>query len=231
MLKPSAKTPGGHRIYSNDDLMRMKHIQFLKQMGFSLQEIDEMLAIQDRNWSASLNNQLAYVLEEQEKLKLMEKYLRELIHGMAFEGKARGAAVHKLIQLSGHSQETKKKYRELLFKEHEQKLLSRLPNVSNDDPDSLEWIALIAQLKQNMDAGPNAPQVQRITRRILEKTDESFSGEDEFLDKLWAIRKCPEQSAQIGLYPLEPALLELFEQAYEIYLSRQRGQSEQKEHF
>ncbi|WP_019421521.1 MerR family transcriptional regulator [Paenibacillus sp. OSY-SE] len=229
LLNPSAKTPGGHRIYSHDDLMRLKHIQFLKQMGFRLQEIDEMLTIQDRDWSASLNNQLAYVLEEQEKLKQMENYLRELLHSMAFEGEAKGAAVRKLIQLSGRSQETRKKYRKLLFEEHEQKLVSRLPKVNGDDPDSLEWIGLIAQLRKNRDAGPDAPQVQRIVRRILEKTDESFSGEDEFLDKLWKIRKCPEQSAQIGMYPLEPELLELFEQAYEVYLTRQQTQHPEQE--
>ncbi|BFH14457.1 hypothetical protein J6TS7_33240 [Paenibacillus dendritiformis] len=33
----------------------------------------------------------------------------------------------------------------------------------------------------------------------------------------WA--KCPEQSAQVGMYPLEPELLELFEQAYNHYLA------------
>ncbi|WP_410453066.1 MerR family transcriptional regulator [Paenibacillus alvei] len=226
LLNPSAKTAGGHRIYSEDDLMKLKHIQFLKQMGFRLQEIDELLAMQDRDWFASLNNQLTYILEEQEKLKQMEQYLRELMHSMVFEGKAKGDAVQKLIQLSGHSKETRKKYRELMFKEHEQKLLSCLPNVSSDDPDSLEWIALIAQLKQNMDAGPDDPQTQRILRRMLEKADDSFSGEPEFLDKMWSVRKCPEQSAQIGLYPLEPELLEFVEQAYEIYLSRHRIRSE-----
>ncbi|BFH14456.1 hypothetical protein J6TS7_33250 [Paenibacillus dendritiformis] len=61
LLNPAGKTPGGHRLYSDDDLMRLKHIQFLKQTGFRLQEIDEMLAIHDLDWSASLHNQLAYV--------------------------------------------------------------------------------------------------------------------------------------------------------------------------
>ncbi|MGG4397955.1 MerR family transcriptional regulator [Paenibacillus thiaminolyticus] len=218
LLNPAGKTPGGHRLYSDEDLMRLKHIQFLKQMGFRLQEIDEMLAIHDLDWSASLNNQLAYVLEEQEKLKQMEMQLRELIHSMAVEGDAKGNAIQKLIQLSGRSQETRRKYRKLLFQEHEQKLMSHLPRVDGSDPDSLEWLGLIAQLRKHMDAGPASPQVQRIIRRIAEKIEESFPGEAEFLDRLWEIRKCPEQSAQVGMYPLEPELLELLERAYELYL-------------
>lgn len=229
LLKPSGKTPGGHRMYDEDDVMRLKYIQFLKQMGFRLKEIDEILTIQDKDWTVSLHNQLNYVLEQQEELKQMEKCLRELLHSMTIEGEAKGLAVQKLFQLSGQNQQEKKKYREFIFKQHEQKLLSRMPNVSGDDPDSFEWMGLIAQLKQNMDAGPHSVQVQRIVRRIVEKTEESFEGEDEFLDKMWEIRKCPEQSAQIGLYPLEPELLELLEQAYEIYLTRQRVLSEQAE--
>ncbi|WP_374017745.1 MerR family transcriptional regulator [Paenibacillus thiaminolyticus] len=178
-----------------------------------------MLAIHELDWSASLNNQLAYVLEEQEKLKQMEMQLRELIHSMAVEGDAKGNAIQKLIQLSGRSQETRRKYRKLLFQEHEQKLMSRLPRVDGSDPDSLEWLGLIAQLRKHMDAGPASPQVQRIIRRIAEKIEESFPGEAEFLNKLWEIRKCPEQSAQVGMYPLEPELLELFERASELYLA------------
>ncbi|MDG0876282.1 MerR family transcriptional regulator [Paenibacillus thiaminolyticus] len=229
LLNPSGKTPGGHRLYSDEDLMRLKHIQFLKLMGFRLQEIDEMLAIHDLDWSASLNNQLAYVMEEQEKLKQMEMQLRELIHSMAVEGDAKGNAIQKLIQLSGRSQETRRKYRKLLFQEHEQKLMSRLPRVDGTDPDSLEWLGLIAQLRKHMDAGPASPQVQRIIRRIAEKIEESFPEEPEFLDKLWEIRKCPEQSAQVGMYPLEPELLELFERAYELYLASEDVQQLERE--
>ncbi|WP_257348979.1 MerR family transcriptional regulator [Pseudalkalibacillus decolorationis] len=43
LLKPSGKTEGGHRLYSNEDVLRLQQIQFLKQMGFQLKEIQSLL--------------------------------------------------------------------------------------------------------------------------------------------------------------------------------------------
>ena len=59
--------------------------------------------------------------------------------------------------------------------------------MASDCSDSLEWIALIGQLKRYMKDGPKATKVQNIIRRMEENAEE-FEGEDEFLNKLWEIR-------------------------------------------
>ena len=43
LLKPSGKTEGGHRLYSEADVIRLQQILFLKEMGFSLKESANML--------------------------------------------------------------------------------------------------------------------------------------------------------------------------------------------
>ena len=53
--------------------------------------------------------------------------------------------------------------------------------MASDCSDSLEWIALIGQLKRYMKDGPKATKVQNIIRRMEEKCLEEFEGEDEFL--------------------------------------------------
>lgn len=47
LLKPSALTEGGHRIYSRDDLYPMQQIVTLKWMGFSLKQIVDLLQVYD----------------------------------------------------------------------------------------------------------------------------------------------------------------------------------------
>lgn len=39
LLKPSAHTASGHRLYTAADIARLHHILSLKQLGFSLEEI------------------------------------------------------------------------------------------------------------------------------------------------------------------------------------------------
>ena len=49
LLKPSGKTDGGHRLYSERDVVRLQQILFLKEMGFSLKEITNMLITDELN--------------------------------------------------------------------------------------------------------------------------------------------------------------------------------------
>src|SRR5690606_19400987 len=86
LLAVSFKTEGGHRLYTEEDLKKLQQIQFLKGMGYSLQNINDMLSDPKWNWSNSLKNQLVYIIEEQERLRSMESSLRELINSIAVEG-------------------------------------------------------------------------------------------------------------------------------------------------
>lgn len=100
LLTAPAKTEGGHRLYSEEELKKLQYIQFLKGMGYSLQDIKDMLLGSDWDWLASLQNQLVCIMEEQQRLKQIESSLRELINGIIVEGGDERAAVQKLIRLS-----------------------------------------------------------------------------------------------------------------------------------
>ncbi|MGC6588507.1 MerR family transcriptional regulator [Paenibacillus sp. Dod16] len=220
LLIPAAKTPGKHRIYRDEELKKLQQIQFLKRLGFSLQEISDMISNPEWNWSTSLMNQLDFVMNEQKKLNQMESALRAVLHSIAMEGETSWDVIQKLIHLSGRDPSLKHSLRKQMFEKREIELLSLLPNMNSTDPDSLEWIALLGQLKRRMQDGPDSPDVQRIVRRMDEKRLEVFEDEDPFIDKLWEIRKSPAQSEQMGLYPIEDALLHFMEQAFEIYVLR-----------
>ena len=47
LLRPSARTPGGFRLYTQDDVERLLLIRRMKPLGFTLEEMGELLSLID----------------------------------------------------------------------------------------------------------------------------------------------------------------------------------------
>ena len=60
LMKPSSKTEGGHRLYSEDDVLRLERILALKYMGFSLEQIKDILENSTSTWQESIQQQLEF---------------------------------------------------------------------------------------------------------------------------------------------------------------------------
>ena len=216
LITPASKTEGGHRLYTSEEIKKLQQVQFLKQSGLSLKEIKQMLDAADWDWRSSLEDQLAFVQKEHEKLERMEASLTALLHGMTLEDDEEDA-LYNLIQLSSHNHENRQHYREKLLDKREISLLKKMPNMSDGSADTAEWICLLNQIRQHMHEGIQSPRIQAIIARMEEKRLEVFADEDDFTDKLWHIRLSPEKSEKFGLYPLEQGLLVFLEQAYAVY--------------
>lgn len=219
LLLPAGKTEGGHRLYGERELIKLQEIQFLKSLGFSLGEIKEMLS-NERNWTECLQDQLTFVSNEKRKLEQMEMTLQGLLNEIAIDGEVDLLKVQHLIKLYTKDPNSRDIYRKQVFNESEMELLRQLPNINRTDPDTLEWVSLLAQVKKHMDKGPEAPQIQKIIRRVFEKSEEAFGNNDEFLEKVWRVRRSPEASEKAGFYPIEPEVLDFLEAASDIYLSK-----------
>jgi len=224
LLIPLNKTEGGHRLYGEEELKKLQQILFLKNLGFKLKEIQKLLN-EAWEWSASLEHQLAFVIEEQEKLKQMENTIIGLKNALAIEGELNETLIQKMIQLSNRENEKKEALRKQIFADDEWHLLQNLPNLNRNDPHSLEWMGLVGQLKQLMSNGAESNSVQRIIKRMIEKSNEEYPDNDTFLEKMWGIRKSPSLSDQVGLYPLDKDFLGFIEQAYTIYEARVEDKS------
>lgn len=220
LLHPADKTEGGHRLYGEKEMKKLQEIQFLKTIGFSLQEIKEMLADKNHDWFTGLKKQLGYISKEKERLEQIEGTLRGLINEIMLNGNIDLFSVQKLIQLYQQNMDKREGYLNQIFNEEESKLLQNLPNINRDDPETLEWIALIAQLKKHMSKGISAPEIQRLIKRMYEKEQETFGDNKEFVEKIWDIRKSPQKSESVGFYPIDVETLDFFEKAYEFYVNK-----------
>ncbi len=220
LLSPASKTEGGHRLYNEEKLQKLLQIQFLKKAGFSLEEIKQMLYSNTWSWSTSLKEQLNYVINEQEKLKTIELSLRELINSYEMEREDNAVVLQKLMQLAATDKESKRMFRESTFSKTDLKQWDKLPHMSSNEEASLEWISLIGLLKDSMSEEPHSPTVQHIILQMEEKRIQEYGQQNDFLDKLWEIRKLEKESEKLGLYPLDQDLLEFLESAYAIYLAK-----------
>jgi len=48
LVPPSGRTTGGFRLYTDDDINRLRLLKHMKPLGFSLEEMRDLLAVRDR---------------------------------------------------------------------------------------------------------------------------------------------------------------------------------------
>lgn len=220
LLKPMRTTEGGHRMYSEEEIIKLHQIQFLKQMGFGLKDIQELLEQKDTEPLVYLNNQLQLLREQQERLQKMEHNILGLIHSYKIEGKMDWSVIFDLIQQSEQNVDKKRNLKDEMFDEHQQQLLSKLPSINHDDEYVTKLVALINQAQKVLHKDPASPEVQQIAERFTQISKTIFHGDEELIQNIWEIRKSPEKSRNMGWYPLDPELIEFLDQAFAIYDSR-----------
>ncbi len=119
ILVPSELSEGGRRLYSEDDLKRMKIICFLREAGLAINSIGELLSEQDpgsiisvllEQHEKALREELA---ERQKKLEMLDSIRRELkaverfsfesIGDIAYamENKKKMRKLHAILLISG----------------------------------------------------------------------------------------------------------------------------------
>jgi len=48
LVRPSGRTPGGFRLYSEEDVARIRLLRFMKPLNFTLEQMRELLDLRDR---------------------------------------------------------------------------------------------------------------------------------------------------------------------------------------
>lgn len=90
LVVPSGRTAGGFRLYTDDDIDRLALIKRMKPLGFSLEEMRELLALRDRlvstaatdpEYRALLDRLEGYAEAATERCESLRK---QLLHADAF---------------------------------------------------------------------------------------------------------------------------------------------------
>ncbi len=112
ILKPSFVSEAGARFYTDRDFARLQQILLLKYLGFSLEDIREML-IDDTDYHFmlnSLNIQLKLVQDRIEQMQHVEEAIRETSEAIRKEHTIDWNQMLNLIHLTGMEKSLKNRY-------------------------------------------------------------------------------------------------------------------------
>lgn len=114
ILKPSLVTEAGARFYTEEDFALLQQILLLKYLGFSLDDIREMI-IHDTDYrfmENALNIQLKLVRDRIEQLQLVENTIQDTAEAIRNEKTIDWSDMVKLIRLTGFEKSLKNQYQD-----------------------------------------------------------------------------------------------------------------------
>jgi DNA-binding transcriptional MerR regulator len=199
LLRPSARTPSGHRLYGPQDLARLQRVLSLRQLGFALEEIGECLRRPEFSLERVVDLHLARVGEQIAAQQRIQRQLERMAGHLRAAGSVSVDEFIRTIEAITMSE----KYltpeqigeidarREAMGEERRQQVMA-------------EWPALIGEVREQMERGadPASEPVQALARRWKALLHET-AGHD--VGTLKAVRSMyegePELQAQTGLDP------------------------------
>lgn len=178
LVRPTARTEGGHRVYSNDDLLRLQHAIALRSLEFPLKQIRELLERPDFDMAAALRAQKKTLDDRIEELKHARDAVADLLNdreatGMWSTQLAATAALAIQQNLKERGDNLEKYYTEEQMAQFEQ-LGSEVPEKKQKEIES-SWAKLTAEVEANLNSDPASDEAQSFLERWDELTSEMQS--------------------------------------------------------
>jgi DNA-binding transcriptional MerR regulator len=197
LLKPSARSDAGYRLYDRNDVARLHQVQALRRLGLSLADIGALMAGNGLPLPVVIDQQLR-ALDRQiaEASRLRERLA--LLRGALADGTEPDLA-DWLTTLESMSMYDR------YFTQDE---LARLPYVGNDAARRAEWKALASMVRDMLARGvtPAMAEAQIAARRWIGMLEEDTGGDPRLVAKL--NRMFAEQPAFREETGIEPAMVE-----------------------
>jgi DNA-binding transcriptional MerR regulator len=167
LLKPTARTAAGYRLYGEQDVLRLQQILFFKELDVPLSEIRDILDDPEFDQVEALENHRRTLLARAERLtrllKTIDKTIQRLKEDdmtMTDEELYEGFTKE---QIERYKREARERYDPALVEESERRLRKMT---------KAEWNAVKAEggdvaraIAEHMDKGPHDPEVQTLIGR------------------------------------------------------------------
>lgn len=172
LLVPSERSASGHRLYRRNDLLRLQQIVSLRQLGFPLEEIRELL---DEHAALPLRIIESHLARVRQRMATQRELVRRL-ETVASELRSVGTVSAEDLLLAV---EATRMYEKYFTPEQMDRIRARREIVGEERIREVEaeWPRLIAEVRAEMDKGtdPAAESVQALARRWQGLIDE-FTG-------------------------------------------------------
>ena len=176
ILKPSEYSSSGHRLYLEEDIIRLQQILSLKQLGFSLEEIKDCLQNPDFSPTKAIKSHVDKLNEQIELQQQLTRLLKGIFAHLQAEEKVDVDNLIKTIEVTKMSEELFNQY---YTKEQRQYLDERAQVLGEEEIERVQndWQDLFTAVEAEMNKGtePTDEKVLALAKRWSELV-ESFTG-------------------------------------------------------
>jgi len=166
VLQPADKTDKQHRLYERKDLLKLQQIITLKQLGFTLKEIKEMIQHPNYDLRSGLEAQKKAVDAQIKQLQHVSSALENALQALNSTNNWDWETVQFIIQGV-----TDKRYLDWVRKYYSDEQLATLAHQSQDMPIEeiqgafKKWQAIAEGVRQNQHLSPDDPILQSLAQK------------------------------------------------------------------
>jgi DNA-binding transcriptional MerR regulator len=179
LLAPSKRTPSGHRLYGDADVARLQQVTSLRQLGFPLEQIRDLL---DRRGVSPREVVQLHLERLREQIGLQRRLLERLETIERRLERAETVSATELIDTIEATMLTDKYY----TPEQQEQISARAAAMGDDAIRQAErdWAALMDEVRAEMDRGtdPQDPRVKALAARWMELV-RGFTGGDPGIER------------------------------------------------
>lgn len=209
---PPKKGEGGKRFYSKEDILALEKILLLKSLSLSLE--DSKKIVTEKSMTSILLVHKSLLEEQVDIIQKSIQHTTSLLNILKLEGTINWEDLLSLVV----NQEKERDWQQYFTEDEKQLLKEQLPKLENDDLTTKKWMNVMKRIEMCMDKelSPQSVEMQLIMEDMNILSEETFQGDQQLMDKFWEVRKSEKASADLGLYPINPALIEFIEQALQV---------------
>jgi DNA-binding transcriptional MerR regulator len=197
LLRPARRTPSGHRLYGEAEVLRLQQIRSLRHLGLTLVEVRDALRKPGFAPAKVVRLHLAEVKEQIRRQQHLERRLERLARRLESAGAVSVDDLMNVIEEITMSEQWLTPGQLAEVRERGRKLGDAAIRAVE-----AEWPVLIAKVRAEMETGtdPADPRVQQLARRWRELV-EQFTGGNPGIERAVAqhYRDDPEARARAGL--------------------------------
>ena len=193
LLKPTARTAKGFRLYGERDFARLQQIVTLKFIGFPLKQIERILNRDSFDLAKELQNQREIIIEQRGRLELAVKAIEKVECVLTSTDEPDWevfAEIIEVINMQRDMEWTNKYYSD----EAKQKIAERAATVPREliEQAQHDWPVLIKEVEASLGENPGSEKVQALAERWVKLVQGFTGGNPEIqkgLNKMYADRQ------------------------------------------